>query len=489
MSAPLESEKLRFANPTIPFLRAQDIQCIIDDLQMLNSGGGGGSGTVTSVGLSLPSLFNVTVSPVTTSGSLTAVLNTQAANTFFAGPSSGSATAPTFRVLTSTDIPSLSSVYVPYTGATGTVDLNNKTLTDIQTLGVGVVSVPNFITATGIQPASIGTTPGTSSQTIGNISLTAAQGGNTTIATTGVGGQGASIYIYAPLGGTASSATTSSTVGQSGNITITGLAIVPNTTITSTLTKGGQSGLISIFTANGGSASRSTGTNTGGEAGYLSLTGGSGGDAGTNIAGSGGVTAHGGDGAIINIQSGGGGSAQHCSGTGTGGLGGDINILAADGGGAYPAGSGNGGNGGNIYITAGNGGGGNTTNGVDGSIFITTPGSIQGAQISILNGEIQSGGGQAIYFNDQTVLVNNATTILGAGFGVYIPQDGLFLGAIGSGISGSVNFFNAANSYMTTFGASNSTGDQTYLLPTAMPAGNGYILSCNLAGQLSWVAH
>ena len=66
-----------------------------------------GTGTVTSVGLSLPSIIAVTNSPVTTSGTLTGTLTTQAVNSIFAGPSSGSAAAPTFRALTTADIPAL----------------------------------------------------------------------------------------------------------------------------------------------------------------------------------------------------------------------------------------------------------------------------------------------------------------------------------------------------------------------------------------------
>lgn len=66
---------------------------------------GGGSGSVTSVGLSLPALFSVSGSPVTTSGTLTASLATQAANLVWAGPTSGSAAAPTFRALVQADLP------------------------------------------------------------------------------------------------------------------------------------------------------------------------------------------------------------------------------------------------------------------------------------------------------------------------------------------------------------------------------------------------
>ena len=67
-------------------------------------------GTVTSVGLALPSIMTVSGSPVTSSGTLTGALTTQAVNAIFAGPSSGAAAAPTFRSLTTADIPALSYV-------------------------------------------------------------------------------------------------------------------------------------------------------------------------------------------------------------------------------------------------------------------------------------------------------------------------------------------------------------------------------------------
>lgn len=70
---------------------------------------GFGVGTVTSVALSLPSIFNVSGSPVTSSGTLTGTLANQNANTVFAGPSTGSATTPGFRSLVANDIPSLTA--------------------------------------------------------------------------------------------------------------------------------------------------------------------------------------------------------------------------------------------------------------------------------------------------------------------------------------------------------------------------------------------
>jgi len=78
-----------------------------------------GTGTVTSVALALPSIMSVSGSPVTTTGTLTGTLTTQSVNTLFAGPSSGAAAAPTFRALTTTDIPSLS--YVSSVGATAPI--------------------------------------------------------------------------------------------------------------------------------------------------------------------------------------------------------------------------------------------------------------------------------------------------------------------------------------------------------------------------------
>lgn len=63
-------------------------------------------GSVTSVALSVPAEFSVSGSPVTTSGTLSFSKANQAINTVYAGPSSGSAAAPTFRSLTIADMPS-----------------------------------------------------------------------------------------------------------------------------------------------------------------------------------------------------------------------------------------------------------------------------------------------------------------------------------------------------------------------------------------------
>lgn len=76
-------------------------------------------GTVTSVGLSMPTQFTVTNSPVTSSGTLTAAWNTQTANYVLAGPTSGAAAVPTFRALVAGDVPALS--YVSSVSATAPI--------------------------------------------------------------------------------------------------------------------------------------------------------------------------------------------------------------------------------------------------------------------------------------------------------------------------------------------------------------------------------
>lgn len=87
-----------------------------------------GNTGVTSVGLSLPSMFDVTGSPVTTTGTLTATLASQTANTVFAGPS-GSAGTPSFRSLVYDDLP-IKMYTENYTSGSNTV-------TGMNSVGIG----------------------------------------------------------------------------------------------------------------------------------------------------------------------------------------------------------------------------------------------------------------------------------------------------------------------------------------------------------------
>lgn len=68
--------------------------------------GGAGSGSVTRVGLTMPSSdFTVVGSPVTAAGTLVVTWASKAANLVFAGPTSGLAATPGFRQLIGADLP------------------------------------------------------------------------------------------------------------------------------------------------------------------------------------------------------------------------------------------------------------------------------------------------------------------------------------------------------------------------------------------------
>jgi hypothetical protein len=101
-----------------------------------SAGGGGGGGTVTSVGLALPaSVFSVSGSPVTTTGTLTGSFISQTANQVLASPN-GSSGVPVFRSLVANDIPSLSQ-YALLAGRAGGQTLNGGTATTDQLILAG----------------------------------------------------------------------------------------------------------------------------------------------------------------------------------------------------------------------------------------------------------------------------------------------------------------------------------------------------------------
>jgi hypothetical protein len=79
-----------------------------------------GLGGVSSVALSLPNVFTVSGSPVTTSGTLSATLATQPANRIFAGPGTGADASPSFRALVASDIPDISGTYLTTSSASST---------------------------------------------------------------------------------------------------------------------------------------------------------------------------------------------------------------------------------------------------------------------------------------------------------------------------------------------------------------------------------
>ena len=85
-----------------------------------------GAGSVTSVGLALPAMFTVSNSPVTLSGTLTAVLANQSSKTVLAGPTdSNPAAPPTFRQLSTEDVSELTNLYHTTSRARTAAVLNN----------------------------------------------------------------------------------------------------------------------------------------------------------------------------------------------------------------------------------------------------------------------------------------------------------------------------------------------------------------------------
>jgi len=146
------------------------------------SGGTLSNTGVTSVGLSLPNIFTLSTSTVTTTGTLTATLSTTSANYVFAGPTTGSATTPAFRALVAADIPSLN--YAPQTTGTSILYGNNAggfsnvtvstglsfsggTLSNTGVTSVGL-SLPNIFTISTSTVTTTGTLTATLSTTSAN---------------------------------------------------------------------------------------------------------------------------------------------------------------------------------------------------------------------------------------------------------------------------------------------------------------------------------
>ncbi len=129
----------------------------VSDVGITGAGGGGG-GDVDSVGLVLPaSTFDVTITPITTTGDLTAIFIDQAANTFLRGPTSGGDDTPDWGPLVAADIPDL-DIGIITTGILG-VDLGG-TGADLSAAGgtsqfVRQSTVGGDFTVSAIAPADL----------------------------------------------------------------------------------------------------------------------------------------------------------------------------------------------------------------------------------------------------------------------------------------------------------------------------------------------
>jgi hypothetical protein len=112
----------------------------VDNTGQLSYATPGGTGTVTSVDLSLP-LYNISGNPITTSGTLTGSLASQTANRFFMSPD-GSPGAPSFRQPVYSDISNLVGTGV------NTLAAGNDTRFHTQNTDTGTTSL-TFAVASG----------------------------------------------------------------------------------------------------------------------------------------------------------------------------------------------------------------------------------------------------------------------------------------------------------------------------------------------------
>ena len=148
----------------------------------------GGAGSVSSVGLGMPaSIFTVSGSPVTTTGTLTAALNSQTANQFFAAPD-GSAGTPSFRAISSADLPNSGAVASTYGNSTNvpqiTVDAKGR-ITSVSNVAISGGGAVSSVTGSGAISAS--PTTGAVQLTLANASSSSA--GILTTGTQNIAGQ------------------------------------------------------------------------------------------------------------------------------------------------------------------------------------------------------------------------------------------------------------------------------------------------------------
>lgn len=235
----------------------------------LSATGGAGSGTVTSVGLSLPSIFNVTNSPVTTTGTLTGALATQTANYVFAGPTTGSAAVPTFRSLVASDIPALS--YAPATTGSSILYANGSGGFSNVTVGSGL----SFSAGTLVSTSSGGSVTTVSVVSANGLAGTVANASSTPAITlsTSITGllKGNGTAISAATAGTDYAAATTGTNAQllanngSGgfsNVTVGSGLTLTSGTLAATSGGGGTVTDCSVVSANGFGGSVATSTTT-----------------------------------------------------------------------------------------------------------------------------------------------------------------------------------------------------------------------------------
>jgi len=108
-----------------------------------------GSGTVTSFSSgNLDAIATTSVATPTTTPALTFTLSTQTANTVWAGPTTGSAAAPTFRALVAADLPAGTGTVTSVSFTGGLISIATPTTTPALTIAGTSGGIPYFSSAT-----------------------------------------------------------------------------------------------------------------------------------------------------------------------------------------------------------------------------------------------------------------------------------------------------------------------------------------------------